>query len=252
MDCFSQIFPILTCQKSVSNSCFCLQYRFCDTHQDKFPTVVKGTSYQTCKRTLSYFSPRPTTLWILTWACRLLRTWLACHSQGQPHQWYWIPLISKQIVPSSLHLFQLGAPKQEFGNLLANTYLSLPSFEAGESGTTKRTWMDSTGLPLPGSAPPTMLKPQLAFSFRCRITVFGYWRLRGIFCQYIHEGTKLEAPTKKKSVHEIKKPHALWLYSCSQKINLINILNQFMGIKSHASGQFVNTPFQKREIWKYI
>ena len=180
--------------------------------------IVKRTSYQTCKRTLSYFSPRPTTLWIIIWACLILRTWPACHFQGQPWPRYWIPLISKQIVPSSLNLFQLGAPKQEFGNLLANTYLSLPSFEAGESGTTKRTWMDSTGLPLPGSAPPTILNPQLAFSFRCRITVFGYWRLRGIFCQYIHEGTKLEAPTKK-SVHEIKKPHALWLYSCSQKIN---------------------------------
>ena len=50
------------------------------------------------------------------------------------------------------------------------------------------------GRPLPGSAPPTMLNPQEAFSFRCKITVLGYWRLLGIFCQYIQEGTKLEAP----------------------------------------------------------
>ena len=26
------------------------------------------------------------------------------------------------------------------------------------------------------------------------LPVLGYWRLRGNFCQYIHEGTKLEAP----------------------------------------------------------
>ena len=82
------------------------------------------------------------------------------------------------------------------GSNLINTYLSFPSLAAGDSGTTNRTWMGSTGLPLPGSAPPTILNPQLAFSFRCKITVFGYWRLRGIFCQYIHEGTKLEAPKK--------------------------------------------------------
>lgn len=73
-------------------------------------------------------------------------------------------------------------------------YLIFPSLAAGESGTIKRTWMGSVGLPPPTSAPPTILKPQLAFSFRCRITVFGYWRLRGIFCQYIHDGIKLEAP----------------------------------------------------------
>lgn len=42
-------------------------------------------------------------------------------------------------------------------------YLSLNSFEAGESGTTKSTWIGSGGLAPPESAPPTIENPQLAF-----------------------------------------------------------------------------------------
>ncbi len=72
------------------------------------------------------------------------------------------------------------------------SHLIFASFAAGESGTTKSTWMGSQTplllphppsalcpLPFPASpAPPTMEKPQLARSRRCRMTVFGYCRLR--------------------------------------------------------------------------
>ena len=51
------------------------------------------------------------------------------------------------------------------------TYFNLASLAAGDPGTTKSTWMGSVGRPLPVSAPPTILKPQLACSFRCKITV---------------------------------------------------------------------------------
>ena len=87
------------------------------------------------------------------------------------------------------------------------SHLIFASLAAGESGTTKRTWMGSQTtmlllllllpllLPLmtpleaaaaaaaaaAGSlAPPTMENPQLARSRRWRITVLGYWRL---FCK---------------------------------------------------------------------
>ena len=77
------------------------------------------------------------------------------------------------------------------------TYLSRASFAAGDSGTTKRTWMGSVvrwELELESLEPPTMENPQLAFSLRWSITVFGYWRFLGSFCQYIQLGMKLEAP----------------------------------------------------------
>ena len=77
------------------------------------------------------------------------------------------------------------------------TYLSRASFAAGDSGTTKRTWMGSVvrwELELESLEPPTMENPQLAFSLLWSITVFGYWRFRGSFCQYIQLGIKFDAP----------------------------------------------------------
>ena len=88
-----------------------------------------------------------------------------------------------------------------FGHIVYFTYLSRASLEAGDSGTTKRTCIGSVSLcelefegVFPSLEPPTMENPQLAFSLLWRITVFGYCRLRGSFCQYIQLGIKLDAP----------------------------------------------------------
>merc|ERR550519_2498841 len=73
-------------------------------------------------------------------------------------------------------------------------HLSLPSLLAGLSGTTNNTWTGSGLRSVPGSAPPTIEKPQLVPSFLWRMTVLGYCNCRGSFCQNIQLGIKFEAP----------------------------------------------------------
>ena len=89
----------------------------------------------------------------------------------------------------------LGSDSMHICFILIITYLSRASFAAGDSGTTNKTWIGSVvRWELESLEPPTMENPQLAFSRLWSITVFGYWRFRGSFCQYIQLGIKLEAP----------------------------------------------------------
>ena len=88
-----------------------------------------------------------------------------------------------------------------YTKLIYSTYLSLASFAAGDSGTTNKTWIGSVILwafvpDAPSVDPPTIENPQLAFSLLWRITVFGYCRFLGSFCQYIQLGIKLDAPNE--------------------------------------------------------
>ena len=102
----------------------------------------------------------------------------------------------------------------------------MASLAAGDSGTTNRTWMGSGGRLPPVSAPRTMEKPQLAFWRLCRITVLGYWRLRGSFCQYILKKNDLIriVVALVVVVATSRRPRNVWLLCLFTKLMFDNVI----------------------------